>query len=423
MNQRGRRLEGSTCDSRGGAPGTVRPLTDVSGTAAQSRSWHQPEFVALLAAEVLTLAGDQLAKVALTFVVYDATGSPALAALSYALTFVPAFAGAVGLARVADRRPRRTVLCLCLLSQGALIASIATPGMPLLWVFGLYGMVHVLGAVTNAALLAMGRDMFDDDEAYLAAQDTRAVFTNVTMLAGLGGAGVIIVQLGPMTGLWLDAASFVAAASVVWLFTRARPRMLKAAGELPRQTAVLAALMRFGPQRTMVGLACLVGFAVVPEGLATPLAAELDQDWSAGWILAADPLGFTVGVLLVRKLVPLRQRGKWVGPLAVVSVLPLVAMPTATSVPAVLVLVFVSGAAGSYLVTVTSAFSTAVPESSRATHLGIYRAGLRGAQGIGVAVGGALAELVDVASAIAVAGVVGAAAAVGLASSWNRVTT
>jgi predicted MFS family arabinose efflux permease len=377
----------------------------------------------LLAAEILSLAGDQLAKVALTFVVYDATGSPALAALSYALTFVPALAGALGLARVADMRPRRQVLCACLLSQGALVALIATPGLGLIWVFALYGFAHLLGAVTNAALMALGRDIFDDDEAYLAAQDTRAVLTNVAMLAGLGVAGVLVAQLGPTTGLLVDAASFALAAGLVRLCTRARPRVLRPSDELPHQTAVLTALLRSGPQRTMLGLACLVGFAVVPEGLATPLAAELDQDWSAGWILAADPLGFTVGVLLLRRFVSFDRRARWVGPFAVISVLPLVAMPAATSVLPVLLLVGVSGAAGAYLVTVTSAFTSAVPASSRASHLGVYRAGLRGAQGIGVAAGGALAELVGVTSAIAVAGVLGAAAALRLARSWIRVST
>jgi MFS family permease len=395
----------------------------MSETSAVPRPWRQREFVALLAAEILSLAGDQLAKVALTFMVYDATGSPALAALSYALTFIPGLAGALGLARVADSRPRRRVLCVCLLLQGALVAMITTPGLGLVGVFALYGTVHVVGAVTNAALLAFGRDIFDDDQAYLAAQDTRAVFTNVTMLAGLGGAGVLVVQFGPTMGLWIDAASFALAAACVGLFTRARPRVLENADELPRQSAVLMSLVRSGPERTMIGLACLVGFAVVPEGLATPLAAELGQDWGAGWILAADPLGFTAGVLLVRRFVPLHRRRKWVGPLAVVSVLPLVAMPSATSVLPVLLLVGVSGAAGSYLVTVSSAFASAVPASSRATHLGVYRAGLRVAQGIGVAAGGALAELVGVASAIAVTGVLGSAAALGLARSWARVTT
>ena len=375
-----------------------------------------------MTAEVLSLAGDQLAKVALTFMVYDETGSPALAALSYALTFVPGLAGALGLSRVADRRPRRPVLCVCLLLQAALVASITAPGLALVWVFALYGAVHVVGSVTNAALLALGRDIFDDDQSYLAAQDLRAVLTNVTMLAGLGAAGILVAQLGATAGLWIDAVSFAVAAGCVWLFTSGDSRVLEDAEQLPRQTAVLAALLRSGPERTMVGLACLVGFAVVPEGLATPLAAELDEAWAAGWILAADPLGFTVGVLLVRRLVPLDRRREWVGPLAVMSVLPLVAMPAATGLVPVLLLVCLSGAAGSYLVTVSSTFASTVPTGSRATHLGVYRAGLRVAQGLGVAVGGAVAELVGVAPAIALSGVLGSAGALGLARSWARMT-
>ncbi|HEY7592819.1 MAG TPA: MFS transporter, partial [Actinophytocola sp.] len=64
-----------------------------------------PEFRALWLAEAQSVFGDQLAKVALTILVYDRTGSALLAATAYALTFLSALAGGLGLSQLADRFP------------------------------------------------------------------------------------------------------------------------------------------------------------------------------------------------------------------------------------------------------------------------------------------------------------------------------
>src|SRR5262249_28302997 len=63
-------------------------------------------FRALWLAQVLSVAGDQLARVALTLLVYDRTGSALLAAVTFAASVVPAFLGGVTLSGLADRLPR-----------------------------------------------------------------------------------------------------------------------------------------------------------------------------------------------------------------------------------------------------------------------------------------------------------------------------
>ena len=55
------------------------------------------EFRALWLAQLLSVAGDQLAKVALTVLVYDRTRSALLAAVTFAASFVPAFLGGLTL--------------------------------------------------------------------------------------------------------------------------------------------------------------------------------------------------------------------------------------------------------------------------------------------------------------------------------------
>lgn len=169
----------------------------------------------------------------------------------------------------------------------------------------------------------------------------------------------------------------------------------------------------------MLGMAGLVGFAVVPEGLAVPIAAEFGSDVGPGLILAADPCGFTLGVLLVRRFVPPQRRERVVGPLAVASVLLLVVVPAAPSLVAVLAMIALSGAAGAYLVTVNSLFATETGSATRASEIGAYRMVLRVSQGLGVVLGGVLADQVGARSAVGIAGLAGTALALGLWRAWR----
>ena len=65
------------------------------------------EFRALWMAQLLSVIGDQLARVALTVLVYDRTRSALLAAVTFVVSIVPTFVGGMTLAWLADRYPRR----------------------------------------------------------------------------------------------------------------------------------------------------------------------------------------------------------------------------------------------------------------------------------------------------------------------------
>ncbi len=85
--------------ARGGAPEqAATTFRDVFAVA---------EFRALWLAQLLSVIGDQLARVALTVLVYDRTRSALLAAVTFVVSIVPTFVGGVTLAWLADRYPRR----------------------------------------------------------------------------------------------------------------------------------------------------------------------------------------------------------------------------------------------------------------------------------------------------------------------------
>jgi MFS family permease len=100
------------------------------------------EFRALWSSEVLSVAGDRLALVALTLLVYDRTRSPLLSAAVYAVGYLPYVIGGLFLADLADRHPRRSVMVACDLARAALVAVMVVPHLPL------WALVTLLFAVT-----------------------------------------------------------------------------------------------------------------------------------------------------------------------------------------------------------------------------------------------------------------------------------
>jgi MFS family permease len=118
-------------------PGETARYRDVFAVA---------EFRALWAAQVLSVGGDQLARVALTVLVYAHTGSALLAAVAYAASIAPQFLGGLLLSGLADRWPRRSVMIVCDLARAPLAALMALSGMPTGVQIGLLCAVTALGA-------------------------------------------------------------------------------------------------------------------------------------------------------------------------------------------------------------------------------------------------------------------------------------
>lgn len=377
------------------------------------------EFRAIWLAEAQSVLGDHLTTVALSLLVYERTGSALWAAVVYALTFLPALAGGLGLAQIADRYPRRTVLTVAASGQAVLVGLMAIPDTPIALLCVLVVLVRLVGAPVNAAQNALTREVFVEDDLYLRSQDLRGITTNIAMLLGLGGGGILVTTLGASWALAIDAASFLVAAVLIRFAVRWRP----AAGE-PDDKWFGAVSFVLGRRRLrlLVAFSWLVGLAVIPEGLAAPLADQIGApEQAVGWLLAADPIGFIVGTFVLSRFVSAENRQRLLGVLATAAAAFLVLFAFSPSLPTALVLLALAGAAGAYIITVGATFITSVPNSLRGGAGGLYRTGLRVAQGIGVAIGGVVADLVGSATtAIALAGVVGVVCTAPVALAWAK---
>ena len=113
------------------ATGGVDALTAQVRNASFADVFRVQAFRVLYGAELQSIVGDELARVALAILVYSRTGSASLTALVFALTFLPAMVGGIVLAPLGDRLPRPLVMIGCDLLRAVAFLIMAVPGMPL----------------------------------------------------------------------------------------------------------------------------------------------------------------------------------------------------------------------------------------------------------------------------------------------------
>jgi hypothetical protein len=172
--------------------------------------------------------------------------------------------------------------------------------------------------------------------------------------------------------------------------------------------------------RLLLMLAWLAGFWTIPEGLAAPYAsAHGGGPASVGILLAANPAGNLIGVLILTRWVPSALHPRLIGLLAIASGLPLVPCGFDPGIAITAVLWGLCGVLSAYLVLIVSEFVTIVPSHVRGQAIGMASSGLLASQGIGLLVGGAIASLWAVGPAIAVAGLAGSLVAVPLTVARN----
>ncbi|WP_439377000.1 MFS transporter [Amycolatopsis lexingtonensis] len=381
------------------------------------------EFRAMWTAELLSICGDQLARVALAVLVFQRTGSAALTGLTYALTYVPSLLGGVLLAGVGDRRPRRDVMVAADLARAALVAVIAVPGVPLWVLCVLVAVLTALGGPFKAAQQALLPSVLEG-ERYLVGMALRNVTIQGAQLAGFAGGGVLIAALTPSTALALDAVTFLLSALLLVTGVRRRAAVTQAVRSawLSTTGAGIRLMWRDPALRTLVALNWLAGFYIVPEALAAPYAAGIGAGAAlVGLLMAADPAGSVVGGVVFGKWIPEHVQARLLGWLGIAAGLPLLLFAFRPGLVLSVLLLATSGLlATGYNIQGTVSFMRRVPDEHRAQCAGVNSAGLITVQGLGAAAAGALAEVLSPAHTIAVAGAAGAAVAVPIARAWRR---
>ncbi|MEJ3654248.1 MFS transporter [Actinomycetes bacterium KLBMP 9759] len=385
-----------------------------------------PEFRVIWAAELLSVAGDQLARVALAVLVFGRTGSATLAATTYALTFLPALLGGVLLSWLADRCRRREVMVATDVARAALLCVMAVPDLELWALSGLLVVVVLLGAPHSAAQGALMPQVLEG-ELYERGLAVRQISNQTAQLVGFATGGLLVAAISPSTALLVDAATFVLSAIVVRLGLRNRPpaaagAVAESSGGLRGVVSGVVAIVTDPRRRALVFLAWLVGCYVVPEGLAAPYADQVGAGTAVvGLLMAADPLGSVLGAWLFVRYVPFGVREKLVGLLAAAAGLPLLLMPLMPGVPITLVLWGISGLfSTAYLLQTQASFVRATPDAGRGHALGVAASGIVAGQGVAVFLGGLLADAWRPSIAIGAFGGIGVVLSLAGSLAWWR---
>jgi MFS family permease len=167
------------------------------------------EFRALYLARLLSLSGDQVAKIALAVAIFQRSGSALLAAATFAAAFLPWVVAGPLLSVVADRYRRRDVMVACDLARAALVGVIAVPDLPLPVVFVLLVAVVSLAAPFESARAALLPEVLPDD-GYVVGSSLGQAATQGAQVLGYLFGGAAVALLTPPGALVLDAATFVA---------------------------------------------------------------------------------------------------------------------------------------------------------------------------------------------------------------------
>jgi MFS family permease len=393
------------------------------------------EFRPLFGTFLLSTAGDELARVALTVLVYQRTSSPLLSALTFAIGHLPWLLGGPFLAAFADRLPRHRVLISTDIARGLLLAVMAIPGTPLPVLLGLLFLVSLCAPPFESARSALMADVLEGDR-YAVATSLTNITLQLAQVVGFLAAGALVTVLNPSAALLIDAATF--AVSALWLSTglQRRPAPLAEGGDGPRSlwqdTADGLRLIGGSPRLLSIIAILWVGtlFAYASEGVAAPLVEELGRGSTAsiGLLLSANPLGVTIGGLVLARLVAPDRRERLVVPLVVLSLAPILAAglvaviagPGTLPFAAVLALLFVSGLGASWLIPLNVSFVRAVPSAFRGRAFGVAVSGLYGVQAIGALGAGLGAEGVSASGVLAVSGGLGLIAVVPALVAYRR---
>jgi predicted MFS family arabinose efflux permease len=407
-----------------------------------------PEFRALWSAQLISVLGDQLARVALTVLVYDRTSSALLAAVTFMVSVVPLFIGGVALAWLADKFPRRRVMIGCDLLRCALVLLMALSGMPIALLVVLLAVVTLISAPFTAARAAIYPDLLAGDK-YVVGTAVTLTTNQFAQVVGFAAGGAVVALLGTRTSLVADAATFALSAVVLGCWVRARPAPAPSGRTRPEGArppgaspagAGSAALadgsdgdvgggiagairIVFGTPALLLPMlfGWLAAFSNAPEGVAAPLARSLGGGAVAvGALLAAEALGEVVGMLAFGRLTRPATRPRLMGPLAVANCAVLVLFAARPSFAAALVILAVSGVLGAYQIAANAAFVSAVPGHWRARAFGLAQGGMSLGQGTMMVLAGAVAERFAPATAVAIFGAIGAVCAALVAVRWNR---
>jgi MFS family permease len=358
------------------------------------------EFTPLFLSSSAQIAAQTVGGLALGTLVYRATDSPLLSAVSM---FGPSLAqvlGATFFLSGADRLPPRATMTGIALAFAAGTAVLALPGLPLWAVFAVVltqGLVASLGGgvrwgLLNEILSADGRD------GYLLGRSVFNMMSGIMQITGYAVGGVLVAVLSPRLCLLLAAALYLLAAAGIRLGLTRRPPRASGRPSVAATWRTNALLWSSGPRRRLyLALWIPNGLVVGCESLYVSYAPH-----AAGTLFACAALGMFAGDVTVGRLVPPALRPRLGAPLLLLLAAPYLLFALEPGVPLAAVAVTIASVGFGASLVQQERLMALVPDELAGHALGLHSAGMLTLQGVSASLAGTVAQLTSPATGMTV---------------------
>ncbi|MGH3746804.1 MAG: MFS transporter, partial [Micromonosporaceae bacterium] len=268
------------------------------------RSLATRNYRLYLAGHATSVIGTWMQRVAQDWLVLQLTDSAFAVGIAAAMQFLPTLLFGLWGGVIADRVDRRRTLMatqsisalLAAILAAVVLADVVTVTLVYVLAFAL-GLVTVVDAPTRHVFVA---DMVGPED-YVNAHALNSTVHNTGRLVGPAVAGLLIVAVGSGVAFAINALSFLAVLTGLWLMD---PATLRRRAPAPRASGQIREGLRYVWRHPELR-ACMVLVAVVALfgqnfRVVLPLLARDDLDGGAttyGWLTSALGLGAVLGAL------------------------------------------------------------------------------------------------------------------------------
>lgn len=360
--------------------------------------FRTPEFTPFLLSFAAFAAAQTVGGLALATLVFRATGSPFLSAVSMFGPQLAQLLGGTFLLSGADRQPPRAVLAGLALAFATATAVLALPGLPLWGIFAVLlaqGLVASLGGGVRGGLLNEILTK-DGNDGYVLGRSVYSMLWGLAQMTGFATGGLLLTLLPPRTCLLLAAALYVLSVLVTKMGLTARPPRSAGRPSFSATWRTNALLWSSRTRRlTYLGLWVPNGLVIGGDSLYVSYAPE-----AAGTLYACGALGMFAGDLVVGRLVPPSLRPRLATPLRLLLAVPYLFFVLRPGVALSAVAVTLASVGFAASLVLQERLLSRTPDALTGQALGLHATGMAAMQGIGATLAGTLAQLTSPATAM-----------------------
>ena len=394
---------------------TVEPQTPLAPAPAARTTYREVlahrEFTAVLSAWLVSMLGNVMADVALSYLVFQRTGSTFQAAIAFSIGWLPHLFIGTLLSALPDRFPPRRLMVSSDLVSACIVSLMVIPGVPVPMLLALVVLQGCSTPVFGAARAATLPDLLSGDR-YILGQAMLSLVSQASIITGYALGAGLLTLVGPRSALALDAGTFVVSALVLRLGLKQHPpRRHGDQNESLARDSIRGVRRLFASPRvrSLILLGWIVPmFGVVPEALAIPISAHAgDGASAAALILACASIGLILGEVVMSRVLRPDTRVKAMAPLALWLSVPPLLFVLNPPVPVIALLVLVASTGFGAGVAQSQLLLAALPDDLRGRGLTTANSGMMLTQALGFAAAGAAAEWLAPHDVIALGGVLG----------------